>query len=252
MKWENFSHLFDSSWEDIVRPFIESEECNKIYAYLKERGRERKKIAPPPSLTYRCFQETPLHKLKAVILGMAPYHTMRGNYMIADGLLMGCSVTNNLQPSLTKFYEGLEIELHGGLNLTYDKTPDVNYLAKQGVLMLNASLTTEIGKAGSHLKLWEPFIKHIFEFAIGPSRVPVIFLGREATKFKRWLAPMQWSFIVSHPASAAYNFTDWDTEKAFSKVNRLLLDDGKHAIQWLKARNDDNTEYEEDFTKPPF
>lgn len=250
MKWEFFQNSFHESWHETIRPFVESESCDKIYAYLKEKGRERKKIAPLPSLTYRCFQETPLHKLKACVLGMSPYHTLYGNTIIADGLLLGCSVTNRLQPSLQKFYEGLEIELHGGLNLEYDKTPDVSYLAEQGVLMLNASLTVEINKAGSHLDIWQPFIKHIFEFAIGPSRVPVVFLGKDAARYKRWLSPMQWSFIVSHPASAAYNHTEWDTEKAFSKVNKLLIEDGKHAIQWLKSKGE--THYEEDFTKPPF
>lgn len=250
MKWEFFQSSFHESYHDIIRPFIESEECDKIYAYLKERGRERRKIAPLPSLTYRCFQETPIDKIKTVMLGMSPYHTTMGNTMIADGLALGCSVTNKLQPSLTKFYEGLEKELYDGLSLTYIKTPDVSYLAKQGVLMLNASLTTEINKAGSHLQLWEPFIKYVFEYIVGPSRAPAIFLGKEAARFKRWLSPMQWSFIVSHPASAAYNYTDWDTEGVFTKVNRLLLEDKKHAIQWLKISEIE--EYEEDFTKPPF
>lgn len=240
MNWELFKNHFDESWHDVVRPFIESEDCDNLYKHLKEKGRERKKIAPLSSLTYRCFKETPLHKMKVVLLGMAPYHTLYGSTIVADGLLMGCSVTNKLQPSLQKFYEGLEIELHGGLNLEYDKTPDVSYLAEQGVLMLNASLTVEINKPGSHLDIWQPFIKHIFEYGIGPSRVPVIFLGKDAARFKRWTAPLTWSFILSHPASAAYNHTDWDTEKVFSKVNRLLLDDGKHAIQWLKSRQETN------------
>lgn len=250
MNWDAFKFSFHESYHDIIKPFIESQECDELYAYLKLRGRERRKIAPLPSLTYRCFQETPLDKLKVCMIGMSPYHTTMGNIMVADGLLMGCSVTGKLQPSLTKFYEGLEKELHGGLNLTYVKTSDVSYLAKQGVLMLNASLTTEINKPGSHLQIWEPFIKYVFEFIIGPARIPTIFLGKEAARYKRWMPLMTWSFIVSHPASAAYNHTDWDTEGVFTKVNRVLLEDKKHAIQWLKMN--DKEEYEEDFSKPPF
>lgn len=251
MIWDKFKDHFDESWEPVVRPFIESNDCDELYAYLKQRGRERRKIAPLPALTYRCFKETPLHKMKTVLMGMSPYHTMRGtSTIVADGLLMGCSVTERLQPSLEKFYDGIEKDMYNGLNLHYEKTPDVTYLAKQGVLMFNASLTTEINKPGSHLKVWESFTKHILEFGIGPSNVPVVFLGKEAAKFKRWLSPMQWSFIVSHPASAAYNHTDWDTEGVFTKVNRLLVEDKKHAIKWLKLS--DQEEYEEDFTKPPF
>lgn len=252
MIWENFKDHFDPSWEHVVRPFIESEKCDEIYAYLKQRGRERRKIAPLSSLTYRCFKETPLHKMKAVLLGMSPYHTMRGTTIVADGLLMGCSVTGKLQPSLEKFYEGLEKEMFGGLNLHYHKTPDVSYLAEQGVLMFNASLTTEINKPGSHLKVWQPFIEHVFEFGIGSSRVPVVFLGKEAAKFKRWLSPLQWNFIISHPASAAYNHSDWDTEGAFTKVNRLLVEDGKHAIQWLKLNENEEMTYKDDINDLPF
>ena len=251
MIWEKFKDLVHPSWEHVIRPFVESEDCDELYSYLKQRGRERRKIAPLSTLTYRCFLETPLYELRAVLMGMSPYHTMLGNIMVADGLLMGCSITGKLQPSLQKFYEGLENELYNGLNLEYEKTPDVSYLAKQGVLMLNASLTVEINKAGSHLKIWEPFIKHIFENAIGPSRVPVIFLGKDAARYKRWMAPLTWSFITSHPASAAYNHTEWDTEGVFTKVNTLLKEEGKESIYWLKVEGD-NLEIAKEVDDLPF
>jgi uracil DNA glycosylase len=119
------------------------------------------------------------------------------------------------------------------LNLKYKKNTNVEYLAEQGVLMLNAALTTEINKAGSHLKIWEPFIKYVFENAIAPSRVPVVFLGKEASKFKRYMPPLTWSFELSHPASASYKNAEWDSEGVFTKVNRVLLDEKKTQIWWL-------------------
>jgi len=152
---------------------------------------------------------------------------------VADGLLMGCSVTDKLQPSLEQSYGAVEKDCYNGLNLKYKKNTNVEYLAEQGVLMLNAALTTEINKAGSHLKIWEPFIKYVFENAIASSRVPVVFLGKEASKFKRYMPPLTWSFELSHPASASYKQTDWDSEGVFTKVNRVLLDEKKTQIHWL-------------------
>jgi uracil-DNA glycosylase len=233
MLWDKFKDHFHESWHDVMRPFIESEECDAIYEHLKTESRRGKKIAPLSSVTYKCFKVTPLNEMKVVVLGMCPYHTQLNGLPVADGLLMGCSVTDKLQPSLEQFYNAVEKDCYKGLNLKYKKTPNVEYLAEQGVLMLNAALTTEINKAGSHLKIWEPFIKYVFENAIAPSRVPVVFLGKEASKFKRYMPPLTWSFELSHPASASYKNTDWDSEGVFTKVNRVLLDEKKTQIYWL-------------------
>ena len=233
MLWDKFKDYFHESWHESVRPFIESEQCDEIYTYLKAESRRGKKIAPLSSDTYRCFKETPLDKMKVVLLGMCPYHTQLNGLPVADGLLMGCSVTDKLQPSLEQFYGAVEKDCYNGLNLKYKKNPNVLYLAEQGVLMLNAALTTEINKAGSHLKIWEPFIKHVFEGPIAKSRVPVVFLGKEASKFKRFMGPLTWSFELSHPASASYKNSEWDSEGVFTKVNRILEDEKKTPIYWL-------------------
>lgn len=233
MLWSKFEKYFHESWHDVIRPFIESEDCDKIYEFLKFEGRRGKKIAPLSSDTYKCFKETPLNEVKVVLLGMCPYHTLSNNQPVADGLLMGCSITKKLQPSLEQFYNALEKDLFNGLNLRRNKHADVRYLAHQGVLMLNSALTTEINKAGSHLKIWEPFIKHVFTEAISKTGAPVVFLGKESSKFKRYMAPFTWSFEISHPASASYKNTDWDSEGVFTKVNRILIDNKKSPINWL-------------------
>ena len=232
MQFEKFKHCFHESWHSKMQPFIESEECDKIYAYLKKESGRGKKIAPLSSNVYRCFLETPLDEMKVVMMGMCPYHTERNGEPIADGLLMGCSTTGKLQPSLEQFYGGVERELYDGLNLQYVKNPDVSYLAKQGVLMINAALTTEMNKAGSHIELWEPFVKHFFE-CIETEGAPIIFLGKDASKYMKYVAPFSWSFSVSHPASASYKQTEWDTEGVFGKVNKVLKGNNNFTINWL-------------------
>ena len=233
MLWEKFKDLFHESWHIKMQPFIESKQCDEIYAYLKKESKRGKMIAPLSSNVYRCFMETPLDDLKVVMLGMCPYHSLRKGVFVADGLLMGCSTTGELQPSLEQFYGAIERELYSGLHLTYEKLPDVSYLASQGVLMLNAALTTEINKAGSHIDLWEPFTKYVFEEILATTGVPVIFLGKDAAKYKRYAPAFSYSFVLSHPASASYKNAGWDSEGVFGKVNTILKNNNNFHIDWL-------------------
>jgi len=233
MIWANFKDQFHESWHSKMQPFIESEECDNIYKFLKAEGKRGKKIAPSSSVTYRCFKETSLDDLKVVMIGMCPYHTFYNGVSVADGLLMGCSVTDRLQPSLEKFYEGLEDELSNGLNLKYKQLTDVSYLANQGVLMFNAALTTEVNKAGSHIEIWEPFTKYVMEEILSVTGVPTIFLGKDAAKYEKYTNPFAWNFVLSHPASAAYKQSSWDTEGTFTKVNKILKENNGYEIMWL-------------------
>jgi len=233
MNWEKFSSKFHNSWHSKIKPFIESEECDKIYAQLKKDSQRGKKIAPDSINTFRAFLETPLSEVKCIVIGMCPYHTFKFGNPVADGLLMGCSITEEVQPSLDQFYNALEKEFYNGLNLNYKKNPDVTYLAQQGVLMLNAALTTEKDKAGSHLEIWEPFMKFLFENIFNVMGVPVIFLGKEASKLKKYTGIFMHVFELSHPASASYKNTNWDSEGVFTKVNRIIWENNKDVIQWL-------------------
>lgn len=233
MKWEKFKDQFHESWHGHMQKFIESEACDKIYEQLKKDAKRGKKIAPLSSDTFRAFKLTPLNEVKVVLLGMCPYHTTRFDTIVADGLLMGCSHTGVLQPSLEQFYKGIEKELYDGLNLKDMKPADVSFLANQGVLMLNAALTTEINKAGSHIALWEPFTKWLFEEVLYTTGAPVIFLGKDAAKYKKYCAPFTWTFTLLHPAAAAYKGTEWDSEGTFTKVNKILKDNNGLTISWL-------------------
>jgi uracil-DNA glycosylase len=233
MNWDKFHDKFHESWHPKIRPFIESAECDGIYDTLKKESARGKKIAPLSSDVFRAFKETPYDDVKVVLMGMCPYHTIKGGEYVADGLLMGCSHTETLQPSLDQFYNALEKDVYNGLNLKYVKTPDVRYLAHQGVLMLNAALTTEINKAGSHIALWQPFTEYLFTEAIALTQAPVVFLGKDAAKYTRFVAPFIWTFTLSHPASAAYSNTEWSSEGTFTNVNKILKDNNGWEINWL-------------------
>jgi len=233
MDFEKFKYQFHMTWHKRMKPFIESEECDKIYAQLKKDSKRGKMIAPESSKVFRCFKETPLDQVKVVLIGMSPYHTFKNSKPVADGLLMGCTSTGFIQPSLDQFYEALERELYNGLSMNYVKDPDLTYLAHQGVLLLNAALTVEKNKAGSHLALWQPFMKYLFEKVLFDKEIIVVFLGKDAAKLQRYMPQFTWTFTISHPASASYSFTEWDSEGVFRQINQILLDRSMDVIDWL-------------------
>ena len=199
MNWDKFKENFHPSWHAKMKPFVQSEECDLLYAHLKKESKRGKQVAPLSSNVWKAFKLTPMDELKFVMMGMCP-----------------------------------ETEFHKGLNLSYDATPDLSYLAKQGVLLLNASLTVEKNKAGSHIEIWEPFIKYLFENVLVPLGVPVVFLGKDAGKYQRYMGIFSHSFVVSHPASASYKGVDWDSEGVFSSIDQLLMQNNGFSIEWLK------------------
>lgn len=232
LDWTKFAPLFHPSWETKIRPFIESPDCFNIYKLLREQTGRGKKIVPHPTQTFRAFKETPLDSIKCMFMGLSPYHTMKDGKIIADGVLMSASNTMHLPPSLEQFYNGMEKELFPESENGVFRNPDLTYLCHQGVFMFNASMTCELLKAGSHVKIWEPFTIYILQEIIALTGIPIVWLGKEAKRFDRYVNPFQWRFDVSHPASAAYNHTQWSTEGLFGKLNRVMVDYNSYTVQW--------------------
>lgn len=231
MDWNKFKNLF-GDWSDRIKSFFDEGGFEEIYNTLKEQGKTRK-IAPLSHLTYRCFQETSIKDVKVVMMGQAPYNSLRNGEIVADGLLMGCSLTDHIQPSLSQFYQGVEDELYDGLRLDLYKGPDLTYLAKQGVLMWNASLTTLIGEAGSHMELWQPFTKYVIEEILNTMGIPFILLGREAQNFEGIIHERNRVFSLSHPASASYKKEQWSSGQTFTEVNKIIKDNNNFEIEWI-------------------
>lgn len=242
MNFDKFKGFFHESWHDKVKRFIESEECNEIYRFLKMESGKGKKIAPISSLTYRAFKETPLKDVKVVLLGYCPYHTFVDGSPIADGLMFSCSVTGTQQPSLELFLNGIEDDLYDGLSLNWYKgTTDLTYLAEQGVLLLNSALTVEKDKPGSHQELWMPFTKYILEQCFAYSGIPIVLIGKQAQDFEGVLEQYHHPHIfkLTHPAYAARLGEKWETNGVFTQINKILKDTNNYEIRWLNEENDD-------------
>lgn len=138
------------TWEDFLKNEKEKDYFKALQDFLnkEENGDYVKSIYPPKNKIFRAFEETPLNAVKVVIVGQDPYHTRS----VADGLAFS-TANGKCPPSLRNIFTEIEQE-YGNR----PKTTDLTYLAKQGVLLLNTTLTVEEGKPGSHRNRgWETF-----------------------------------------------------------------------------------------------
>jgi len=232
LDWKKFEPLF-GTWAPKIKPFFDRGGFDSIYAFLRAETAKGKKIAPASMHTYRCFTEVPLEELKVVIMGQDPYFKFINGSPVASGVAMDCSITASVQPTLKKFYEGLEKELYNGLNLNYIDTYDLSYLSNQGVLLLNAALTVQKDKAGSHMALWDSFITFLLKEVIGPTGVPILFLGKEPGKLSSLVQKTNPVYLLPHPAASSYTGGVWDTGTTFSRISKDVWDSNKDSILWL-------------------
>lgn len=230
LDWSKFEPMFSPEWSQIIKPFFDNEGFEPIYERLKFDSRRGKKLFPRSDDVFKMYKITKPSDIKVVMLLLCPYHTAYNGIPVANGIPMDCSNTGKLQPSLDLFYEGLFKDL----GYEGEKPSSLSYLVEQGVFLTNVALTTEERKPGSHVDIWEPFTTYIFEKVIAPSMVPVVFMGVEANKFKKYLLPFQWSFSLKHPASAAYNNEEYSTDKVFTSINKILKDTNNETINWIK------------------
>lgn len=231
---KKFAPLFGDWWPKI-KPFFENGGLDPVYSFLRGQAQAGKQIAPASMHTYRAFLETPLEELKCVIVCQDPYFKFINGSPVASGVAMDCSITARVQPTLQHFYNGIETELFNGLNLNYINTYDLSYLSKQGVLLLNTALTVEKDKAGSHMAIWEPFTKFLLTEVISTTGVPILFLGKEAGRFAPLVEKTNSVYKLSHPASAAYTGSKWDTKDTFTQISRDIYKSNKETILWLNV-----------------
>lgn len=239
LDWQKFEPLF-GTWAKKIKPFFDRGGFDPIYEYLKKESKRGVKIAPLSNLVYRCFQETDIDNTHVILISMCPYHTFLNGSPVADGLTFSCSVTGRLQPSLEQVYNGLELELNNGLNLDYYKSPDLTYLSRQGILLFNSSLTVAQNKAGSHQEIWEPFTRYMLEDVFAYTGIPIVFIGKDAAKYKKYVSPITHGHIfeIEHPSFAARMNQDWDTKGVFTKINEIVRQNNGVKLKWLCSQEE--------------
>lgn len=196
----------------------------KLKTFLTEE-RKLYKVYPPGSRIFAAFDLTPFEKVKVVIIGQDPYHGPGQ----ANGLSFSVSPGIKLPPSLKNIFKELNTDL--GLPVPY--SGDLEPWAKQGVLLLNATLTVRANTPGSHQKKgWETFTDTVIK-TISDNKKGVIFLlwGNFAQS-KESLIDQNKHFVLkaAHPSPLARGA--FFGCKHFSKTNRILEHQSMHPINW--------------------
>ncbi len=224
-------NLFGIGWYNAMRTYLQSQDFANL-GYLLMAERKQKRIYPEQKDVFKAFQLTPYEKVKVVFLGLDPY--IRKNQ--ATGLSFGVDIDKTdrkIPPSLKTIIKELESDLD---TLCLDFDYSLEGWAKQGVLMLNTSLTVVEGQTNSHLKMWQPFTLNVID-AINDMNDDVIFilLGNTAQSYEKYLDPESTMVIKApHPAAEAYagGKAGFYGSKIFSKCNAMLYMLEKEEINW--------------------
>lgn len=221
-----FEENLEKGWKE--RLFLEFEK--DYFKELKEKlSKERgeKNIFPTPENIFKAFSLCPFSKTKVVILGQDPYHK-KGQ---AHGLAFSVPEGVKIPPSLRNIYK----EIQADLGEVKNNLGNLEVWAKQGVLLLNASLSVEEGKAGSHQKLgWENFTNEVIS-VISREKEKVVFLlwGNFAKEKEKYILNKENHLILKtvHPSPlSAYN--GFFGCRHFSQTNNFLKESQQEEIIW--------------------
>ena len=220
-----------NNWDTLLKNDFESESYLQLREFLKEEYRE-KSILPDMNLIFNALKLTPPEQVSVVILGQDPYPT-KGN-------AMGLSFSVNSYMPLPKSLQNIYSEIQSDLNINPPSNGDLTPWAKQGVLLLNSTLTVIEGHSASHSdKGWEiltdSIIKKISEYK---KHIVFILWGRLARGKKRLISPNGGHLILesAHPSPlSAYN--GFFGSRPFSKTNAFLIAHGKSPINWGNCNN---------------
>jgi len=220
--------LIPPSWQPALKDELNKPYFRKLINFLNEEEKAGKTIFPPKNLVLNALEATPLDEVKVVIIGQDPYH----NPKEAMGLCFSVPAEVKVPSSLRNVYRELASDLKG--EFVVPKHGDLTAWAKQGVLLLNASLTVRKNEPNSHSKKgWELFTDAVIQ-AVNCRRKGVVFMlwGAYAqAKGKNIDLSKHHVMKAAHPSGLSANKGFFGC-KHFSKANELLKASGETPIRW--------------------
>jgi len=218
--------LYDESWNHLFEPLFKQESMRKLSHYIQQE-RASKTVFPAREFVFNAFRLTPLPEVKVVILGQDPYH----NFGQAHGLSFSVPEGIPLPPSLRNIFTELVTDIAG---FTYPNHGDLTAWAKQGVLLLNATLTVRAHEAGSHQKMgWEEFTDAVIQ-KISEELDGVVFLlwGSYAQKKAVLIDPQKHLILKAVHPSPLSVYRGFYGSRHFSQANAYLEHKGRAVIDW--------------------
>jgi len=216
----------EESWKKVLQKEFDEGYFKDLTNFVKTEY-QKVTVYPPAKFIFNAFELTPFDKVKVVILGQDPYHGVDQ----ANGLAFSVNDGIRLPPSLMNIYKEIESDLG---QKSINKNGNLENWAKQGVLMLNATLTVKADMAGSHQnKGWEKFTDAVVKI-LSEQKENLVFVlwGNYAQKKGSVINESKHLVIKSaHPSPlSAYN--GFFGSKPFSQTNAYLIFSGKEPIVW--------------------
>lgn len=212
------------NWQQIIDIEKAKDYFIDLDFFLKSE-RQNFNIFPKVKDVFKAFELTPLDKLKVVLIGQDPYHKINQ----AHGLSFSVNSGIKTPPSLVNIYK----ELKTDLNIPIAEHGNLTHWAKQGVLLLNATLTVREGQPGSHQKKgWEIFTNEIIKYISENTESTVFLLWGNFAKTKKEIINSSKHLVLeaAHPSPLARGA--FFGSKHFSKCNEFLISKGKVPIDW--------------------
>ena len=216
----------DESWYQVLRPQFEAPYFADLKAFLIEEKRAYA-VYPPGPLIFNAFNLTPFNKVKVVILGQDPYHGPGQ----AHGLSFSVPDGVPFPPSLQNIFK----ELHNDLGIPMARSGNLEKWAREGVLLLNASLTVRAHQANSHSALgWQKFTDAAIQ-ALATQREHLVYmLWGGYARSKAYMIDKQKNLVLEsvHPSPLSANRGGWFGQHQFSRCNAYLEQNGLTPIVW--------------------
>jgi uracil-DNA glycosylase len=215
----------EASWKLALQDEFDQPYFLSLAEFLKKEKADGKTIYPPGNLIFNAFEHTPFEKVKVVILGQDPYH----NPGEAMGLCFSVPKGIKVPPSLQNIYKELNSDLDAPIPGHGDLTP----WADRGVFLLNAMLTVEKNKAGSHQHIgWQTFTDAVIR-KLSEHRSGLVFMlwGNFARKKSQLVDGSRHLVLeAAHPSPLAQGA--FFGCRHFSRANSYLAAQGKTPVDW--------------------
>jgi uracil-DNA glycosylase len=214
------------SWKPYLQQEFDKPYFKDLTTFVKSEYKQYT-CYPPGKAIFNAFEYCLFEDVKVVIIGQDPYHGIGQ----AHGLCFSVNDGTVHPPSLINIFKEIEQDL----NIPYPKSGNLERWAKQGVLLLNATLTVRAHQAGSHQKKgWEQFTNAVIEQISSHKKNIVFLLWGGFAKSKAILINKDVHRILTsgHPSPLSANRGYWFGNKHFSKTNSLLEQVGLKAVVW--------------------
>ncbi|MBY0244674.1 MAG: uracil-DNA glycosylase [Sphingobacteriaceae bacterium] len=218
--------ISDNEWSSLLKNEFDKPYFKDINTFLDQESKKDIVFFPNKENIFTAFNLSPFSKVKVVILGQDPYHGQNQAHGLSFSVQSG-----KIPPSLQNIYKAIKLDIS---SYEIPKNGDLTHWAKQGILLLNATLTVEANKAGSHQNIgWENFTDKVISILSSQKENLIFMLWGKFAQKKANLIDIKKHLILTapHPSPfSAYNgFFDC---KHFSKANKFLIENEKEPINW--------------------